>query len=135
MASPTSSSVDPSPYISAVSTSVRPRSRPSRTAAKSSRRRAGSMPRPQVPWPSAGTVSPEGRAMRRIGRLLPVADDPHLLERDEAAADHAVEDRQEGVDPFLAVDDLDDQRKVLGQAQDLRRVQPARLAVADRPAQ
>src|SRR5690606_15279823 len=51
----------PSPYISAVSISVRPRSRPRRMVAISSARVAWLSPMFQVPWPSAGTASPPGR--------------------------------------------------------------------------
>src|SRR5262247_1394796 len=61
MASPISSSTAPSPYISAVSISVSPRSRPSRRVAISSLRRLRSAAICQVPWPRAGTRSPEGR--------------------------------------------------------------------------
>src|SRR6185437_5315793 len=50
-----------SPYISAVSMSVAPRSRPSRNVAISSARRARSSAMRQVPMPNAGTLSPAGR--------------------------------------------------------------------------
>ena len=51
IASPTSSSAPPSPYISAVSISVMPRSSPSRRAAISSAAAVRSSPMCQVPWP------------------------------------------------------------------------------------
>src|SRR5687768_12897571 len=60
-ASPISASARPSPYISAVSMSVRPRSMPRRSVASSSARAAGASPIFHVPMPSAGTRSPEGR--------------------------------------------------------------------------
>jgi len=60
MASPTSSSAAPSPYISAVSIRRMPRSIPCCRAAISSLRRSACSPCVQVPMPSAGTVSPEG---------------------------------------------------------------------------
>ncbi len=60
IAAPTSFSAPPSPYISAVSIRFMPRSRPRRSAAISSLRRRRSSPMPQVPCPSAGTVSPHG---------------------------------------------------------------------------
>src|SRR5580765_8073724 len=50
--------------------------------------------------------------------VLAVLQDPHLFQGDQAAAHHAVEDRQERVDFLLAVDDLDDDRQILRQAQD-----------------
>ena len=54
----TTSSAPPSPYISAVSTSVIPRSKPSASAAASSSARFGCSPIFQVPRPSAGTRGP-----------------------------------------------------------------------------
>src|SRR5690348_2598142 len=59
----------------------------------------------------------------------------HLLQGNEAAADHAVEDGEEGVDLLLAVDDLDDDRQVFREAQDLGGVQPAGMAETERAAQ
>src|SRR5882724_772481 len=67
--------------------------------------------------------------------VLAVLQHLHLLQRDQAAAHHAVEDRQELVDLLLALDDLDDDRQVFRQSQDLRRVQPARVAIAHWAAQ
>jgi hypothetical protein len=61
MASPTSSSAAPEPYISAVSMCVAPRSSPRRRAATASARGASS--RFQVPWPTTATgrfVVPKG---------------------------------------------------------------------------
>ena len=63
MASPTSDSERPLPYISAVSMSVRPWSSPRRNAASSAARCSRRSPMFQVPCPSAGTRSPEGSAM------------------------------------------------------------------------
>src|SRR5947209_7489450 len=57
IASPTSSSAPPSPYISAVSISVMPRSMPRRSAATSSARRARFSPMCQVPCPRVGIRS------------------------------------------------------------------------------
>src|SRR5579871_4375690 len=71
----------------------------------------------------------------RCGLVQAVAQDLHLLQRDQTARHHGVESGQELVDLVLAVDDLDHQRQVFGQPQDLRRVQPARFAEAHRPAQ
>src|SRR3954470_16824341 len=61
MAWPTRVSDLPLPYISAVSMRVMPKSRPRWRAAISSARREGLSPMRQVPWPSAGSFSPEGR--------------------------------------------------------------------------
>ena len=58
MASPTIASALPSPYISAVSISLRPSSRPSRTAASSAALSEARSPMRQVPSPSTGTFSP-----------------------------------------------------------------------------
>src|ERR1043166_1700279 len=60
IASPTTSSAPPSPYISAVSINVMPRSIPKRSAAISSSRVLFFSPIRQVPWPSAGTRVPLG---------------------------------------------------------------------------
>jgi hypothetical protein len=49
-----------SAYISAVSTSVMPRSKPARSAAASSFQRRASSSDPHVPWPSEGIASPDG---------------------------------------------------------------------------
>jgi hypothetical protein len=71
MASLTSASAAPPPYISAVSISVRPLSRPVRRAANSVARRAGCSPMYQVPKPSAGTVPPLGRdTARMVGAVM-----------------------------------------------------------------
>src|SRR3569623_2227866 len=63
------SSAPPLPYISAVSMSVMPRSRPSCSARTSSDCERATSPIRQVPCPSAGTVSPEGRRTCPIGIL------------------------------------------------------------------
>jgi hypothetical protein len=60
MASATILSASPSPYNSAVSISVMPRSSPSFSAAISSSRRRGLSPMRHVPWPRRGTTSPPG---------------------------------------------------------------------------
>src|SRR6185295_18429609 len=60
IASPTTSSAPPSPYISAVSMSVIPRSKPKRSAAISSCRREASSPIIHVPCPNTGTGRPDG---------------------------------------------------------------------------
>src|SRR5439155_446791 len=58
IADPTTSSAPPSPYISAVSMSVIPRSMPRRSAAISPARSRLRSPIPHVPSPSAGTRAP-----------------------------------------------------------------------------
>src|SRR4029079_6638479 len=58
IASPTSCSTLPSPYISAVSTWLMPRSRPRRSAATARERSSRSMF--QVPWPTTETSRPVG---------------------------------------------------------------------------
>ena len=58
MASPTISSALPSPYISAVSTSLMPSSSPSFTAFSSAALSEARSPMRQVPSPSTGTFSP-----------------------------------------------------------------------------
>ena len=63
MASPTSFSLRPPPYISAVSIRRIPVPMPVRRAATSCARFAGSSPRYQVPCPRAGTVAPDARVM------------------------------------------------------------------------
>ena len=55
-------------------------------------------------------------------------DDLDFFEGDEAAADHFIEQGQEGVDLFLAVHDFDDERKVLGQAEDFGGMEVAGFA-------
>jgi hypothetical protein len=69
IASPTTSSAPPLPYISAVSISVMPRSMPRRSALISSLRRHASSPIAQVPWPKigtrTGTDSPDGSLVVR----------------------------------------------------------------------
>jgi hypothetical protein len=60
----------PSPYISAVSIGVRPSSSPSRSERTSSPRSRGFSPISQVPWPSTGICSPDGR---RTEGMLTVA--------------------------------------------------------------
>ena len=55
-------SAPPSAYISAVSISVMPRSRPSRSAAISCARSRARSPIRQVPIPSAGIEAPSGKA-------------------------------------------------------------------------
>src|SRR4051812_28563862 len=60
IASPTTSSAPPSPYISAVSIKVMPRSMPSLSAAISRWRSPGCSPIRQVPCPSTGIEAPDG---------------------------------------------------------------------------
>src|SRR5579871_2374888 len=64
-----------------------------------------------------------------------VLEDLHLLERDQAARHHPIEHRQERIDLLLRVDDLDHDRQVLGEAQDLGRVDVARMPEPDVPTQ
>jgi hypothetical protein len=61
--------------------------------------------------------------------------DLHLLQGDQPARHHAIQDGQECVDVVLAVDNLDQQRQVFREPQDFRGVQPARLAEPHRTAQ
>src|SRR5258708_37360877 len=72
-----------------------------------------------------GAGGSSGRAL--AGRVL---EDPHLLHGDEALGDHLVEDRQERLDPRARIDDLDQHRQVLGQPEDLRRMDDAVRAEA-----
>jgi len=60
----------PSAYISAVSIRVMPTSRPRRSAAISSGRRARLSARCQVPCPSTGMSSPEGSVMAGMGLAM-----------------------------------------------------------------
>src|SRR6185437_4833515 len=77
--------------------------------------------------------TPWGRASARLA--LAILQHLHLLDGDEAAAHHAVEQRQEGVDSLLPVDDLDHHRQILAEPEHLGGMQPARMAEAHRPAQ
>ncbi len=54
-----------------------------------------------------------------------VLQDARPLEGDEALGHHLVEDRKQAVDVLLRVNDLDDDGQVLGEPQDVRRVQHA----------
>jgi hypothetical protein len=64
-----------------------------------------------------------------------ILQDAHGGDRDQTARHQLVEFRQEGRDLFLAVDDFHHERKIFGQAEDLRRVQPAGMAEAEGSAQ
>src|SRR6201994_1187208 len=86
MASPTSLSASPSAYISAVSITVMPRSRPRRSARISSSRRAATSARCQVPCPSTGIRSPDGSFTVRM--VVPVP--PRLDRRRLDLHDHRV---------------------------------------------
>ena len=70
MASATTSSAPPSAYISAVSISVMPRSRPSRSAAASARRSAPRSPMCQVPWPERRHLRPVRQSHARHSAIL-----------------------------------------------------------------
>src|SRR3954453_10221748 len=78
---------------------------------------------------AVGSKSAQYSASRQPGRLtngfLAVLEHLHLLQRHEAPRHHPVEHRQEGVHLILAVDDLDDERQVLREAEDLRGMHPA----------
>src|SRR6476646_8460538 len=79
----------------------------------------------------AGTVAtvPRGRTWLGLaGSALAVADDLDLLGGHQRAPHHAFDRINEFVDRVLAVDDLDDERQVPRQAQDLGRVQMAGMA-------
>src|SRR5262249_40244930 len=62
-------------------------------------------------------------------------DDTHLFQRDKALRHHGVEYREEGLNFFQAVDDLDNHRQVFGKPQDLRRMHNAMPAVPHHAAQ
>src|SRR5690242_8392885 len=70
-------------------------------------------------------------------RLGAVLQDMDVLQSHQPAVrvHHAVEHGKEGGDLLRAVDDLDDQRQVAGEAQDLGAVQMARMAKAQTAAQ
>lgn len=61
-------------------------------------------------------------------RTRRVLHDPHLLQRDETFADHLVEDGKKSLHVFLRIHDLDHDRKVLGQRQEVRRMKDATRA-------
>lgn len=61
--------------------------------------------------------------------------DLNLFYGHEAARHHAVQYRKEGVDFFLRIDDLDHHRQILGKAQDLGRMNVARMTKADMASQ
>src|SRR4029450_7788360 len=67
-----------------------------------------------------------GSTTRRAGRPLAafgrVAEDAHLLHRDETAPHEAVHFRQHRLEVLPGVDALDHERQILGQPQDVRRV-------------
>src|SRR5438874_8347047 len=67
--------------------------------------------------------------------LLTILQDLYLLQGDQAARHHAIQDGQECIDVVLAVDDLDQQRQVFREPQDFGRVEAARLAEAHGAAQ
>src|SRR5258708_36954753 len=69
----------------------------------------------------------------RLGRSVLV--DLDLLERDESAADHALDHGEEGADFFLAVDDFDHEGQVHRQPENFCGVNAAGGAEAHRPAQ
>src|SRR3989442_4709029 len=70
------------------------------------------------------------------GRLFaPVIDRLDLLHRQQSAAHHFVEHRQEPLNLFFAIDNFDDQRQVHREPENFRGVQPTRLAEAHWPAQ
>src|SRR5262245_16953277 len=76
---------------------------------------------------------------RSLGRVaVGVLDDLDLLEGDESAAacglDHGVEHRKRRTDLLLAVDDLEDDRQVLGKPEYLGGVDPTARAVGLDPA-
>src|SRR5690348_11214336 len=78
----------------------------------------------RVAEPRAYAAAAAGRTSGRFTRLsMRVADDLRALERDEPAApcplDHRLQGRQRRSDLLLAVDDLDEDREVLREAEDL----------------
>src|SRR5579883_844302 len=87
-------------------------------------------PRHQIVEISRDAREPTGSA-----RLRPVVEHLDLLDRDQSTRHHGVEERQECIDLLLGIDDLDHDRQILRQAQDLGGVNAARMAEADSPAQ
>src|SRR5262249_40813121 len=75
------------------------------------------------------------RISRSVQWPVSILKDLDLFNGDEPARHHLVEDGQEGVDRLLRVYDLDDHRQVLGEAQDLGRMDAARMAESDVAAQ
>src|SRR5438309_1695687 len=65
----------------------------------------------------------------------PVIHHLDLFDRQQAAAHHWIEHRQELLDFFLAVHDFDDERQIHRKPENLGGVQPARFAEAHRTAQ
>src|SRR3989442_201661 len=74
-------------------------------------------------------------AVRRGRFFAPVIDHLDLLHRQQSAAQHLLEHRQELLNLYFAIDNFDDQRKVHREPQNFRGVQPTRLAEAHSPAQ
>src|SRR5947209_19358194 len=67
-----------------------------------------------------------------VGAILKNLD---LLDSYQAARHHRVKDRQEAIDFFPPVDDFDDHRQILRQAENLGRMNMARLTKSDMPPQ
>src|SRR5271165_3978588 len=67
--------------------------------------------------------------------VLAVLQDLDLLQGDEPARHDRVENRQKRLDLVLGVDDLDDERQVLGRVDNFRAVDPARMTEAHPAAQ
>src|ERR1019366_879845 len=60
---------------------------------------------------------PASRALR-LGKIGSVHDHTHLLQRDQSAADHLVESRQDTLDAFMRIHAFDDDRQVAAQPKD-----------------
>jgi hypothetical protein len=71
---------------------------------------------------------------RRMLDVLATLQDLDLLQSDEPARHHAVEDRQKRLDVVLGVHDFDHQRQVLAHVEDFHAVQPGRMTEAHRAA-
>ena len=62
--------------------------------------------------------------------VLAILQDLDFFQSDKPAWHHGIENRQKRLDIVLRVHNLDDQRQVLAHVEDLRAVQPGRLAKA-----
>ena len=95
----------------------------------------GSRLRVRTPNPGTRTSNrnPEPGTRNPLPWRCAVENHLHALECDETFLHHAVQMRKERRDLVLGVDDLDDDREVRRESQDLGRVEPAVRAEADEP--
>ncbi len=87
-----------------------------------------------VSRPAEGNPQP-GRGSGRVIRRRAVLQHLDFFERNQSAAHHRVDGLHKPLDFFLRVDDLDHERQIFGEAQDLRRVQAAGVPESHRAAQ